>query len=133
MLLSTLVSSINTNWSERRDDTSCINSSRSRLRSRAIFCMDFFDYLRPFKALLMLEGVTSTSKSLRRKSAMSLRRMQGSRESSSHKAVNIESVIVLRRPAPFDRAFVDPKRSRFRLSLRMARGVQLAILAICHQ
>jgi len=61
---------------------------------------------------------------------MSLRRMQETIASLSHKAVNIGGVMVLDRPAPFDRAFVDPKRRTFCRWRRIARAEQQAILAV---
>jgi hypothetical protein len=78
----------------------------------------------------MLKRVNSTSNSPRRKVTMSLRRMQGTMASLSHKAVNIGGVMVLGRPAPFDGAFVDPKRRTFRRWWRIARVEQRAILAV---
>ena len=124
-------SCINTSWSERRDDNSCIySSSRSGLRSRATFYVDFFDHAASFKDLLMLKRETSTSNCKRRKVAISSRRMQGSSASLSYKAVIIGGVMVLGRPAPFDGAFVDPKRSRFDRTCRTERAEQPAISAI---
>jgi len=72
----------------------------------------------------MLNRVTSTSNSSRRKATMSLRRMQGTMASLSHKAVNIRGVMVLGQPAPFDRAFVDSKRRTFCWWQRIARVEQ---------
>jgi len=77
----------------------------------------------------MLKRVNSTSNSPQRKVTMSLRCMQGTMASFSHKAVNIGGVTVLDRPAPFDGAFVDPKRRMFRRWRRIARAEQ-AILAV---
>jgi hypothetical protein len=61
---------------------------------------------------------------------MSLRRMQGTIASLLHKAVNIGRVMVLGRPAPFDEAFVDPKRRTFYQWLHIVRAEQREILAV---
>jgi hypothetical protein len=76
----------------------------------------------------MLKRLTSTSNSPRRKVTMSSRRTQGTNSSLSYKAVNIGGVMVLGRPAPFNRAFVDPRT--FRRWRRIVRVEQRAILAV---
>jgi hypothetical protein len=95
-----------------------------------MFCVAFLDQLTSFRALRMLKRVTSTSNLLRRKVTMSLRLMQGTMASLSHKAVNIRRVMVLGWPALFDKAFVNPKRRTFCQWQRIARAEQQAILAV---
>lgn len=131
ILLSQPLSSINTSWYERYSNLSCTCSSRrSALRSFAMFRVTFLRHSADLKALLRLKRDTSTSNSLRRKAAISVRRIQGRSASRSERAVNILGVMVLGLPVLLGGARVVPKRRRIDRIVRTVRVEQPAVAAI---